>query len=329
MERNTLGRKNGSLIAAGALGAALVGCASSAPTPELVDARRAYDRAEESAAADYRPKQLLAAREALDRAEIAHDDDPGSAREARLATTAENKANIAMTQGEYAEANRTAAVVRTEKQREERAEERAEERREERAENRTLAKSTAHERDRNDLAVAEVREERAAARADARQEGIDAREERKEKIAETSDDHGQARAALQSLAQVATVKEDSRGIVISMAGSLLFPTGKGELSPIARSNLDQVATALEAQDQSAQFAIEGHTDDSGSAALNEQLSEKRAKAVADYLNERGIAEGRMRVAGFGERMPVAANDTDEGRAANRRVDIVVSKGAGK
>ena len=109
------------------------------------------------------------------------------------------------------------------------------------------------------------------------------------------------------------MKEDSRGVVISMAGSLLFPTGKGELSPIARRNLDQVATALEAQDQSAQFAIEGHTDDSGSAALNEQLSEKRAEAVADYLNERGIAEGRMRVAGFGERMPVAANDTEEGQ----------------
>jgi outer membrane protein OmpA-like peptidoglycan-associated protein len=320
MERKMLGRRNGSLIAAGALGAALVGCGSSAPTHELVDARRAYDRAEESAAADYRPAQLLAAREALDRAEQAHEDDPGSAREARLAETAEHKANAAMTQGEYAEAKRAATAVQKEERREERANE-----------NRALAKSTAVDRDRNDLAVTEAREERAAARADAREESIEAREERKDKIAETSDDHGgpQARAALQSLAQVATVKEDSRGVVISMAGSLLFPTGKGELSPIARRNLDQVATALEAQDKSAQFAIEGHTDGSGSAALNEQLSEQRAKAVADYLNERGIAQGRMRVAGFGERMPVAANDTEEGRAANRRVDIVVSKGAGK
>jgi outer membrane protein OmpA-like peptidoglycan-associated protein len=290
----------------------------------LVDARNAYDRAEDSAAADYRPAQLLDAREALDRAEIAHDDDPGSAREARLARTAEAKANMAMTQGEYAEANRTAKAVRVEEQREARANARTHD-------GRAAAKSAANERDREELAEerAEARAERADERADRAEARAEAIEDRNERIAETSDDHGgpQARAALQSLAQVATVKEDSRGVVISLAGSLLFPTGQGELSPIARRNLDQVASALERQDEDARFAVEGHTDDSGSAKLNEQLSAKRAQAVADYLNERGISEGRMRVAGFGERMPVAQNDTDEGRAANRRVDIVVSKGA--
>lgn len=324
MELKILSRtKNGSLMAAGVLGAALAGCASSPPTAELVDARRAYDRAEDSAAADYRPAQLLDAREALDRAEEAHDDDPGSAREARLSRTAEAKANMAMTQGEYAEAKRTQAAIRTEERREERANARANE-------SRALAKSAARDRDREDLAEqrAEERAELADDRADRAEARADAIQERNEKIAEQSNDHGgpQARAALQGLAQVATVKEESRGVVISLAGSLLFPTGKGELSPIARRSLDQVASALEAQDEDAQFAIEGHTDDSGSAALNEQLSAKRAQAVADYLNERGIPEGRMRVAGFGERMPVATNDTEQGQAANRRVDIVVGKG---
>src|SRR5262245_49328887 len=105
------------LLAASALGAALIGCGSSAPTQELVDARSAYDRAEDSAAADYRPARLQEARQALDRAEIAHADDPGSQREARLAEIAENKANVAMTQGEFAEARQAAASVRAETKR--------------------------------------------------------------------------------------------------------------------------------------------------------------------------------------------------------------------
>lgn len=65
--------------------------------------------------------------------------------------------------------------------------------------------------------------------------------------------------------------------------------------------------------------IQGHTDSKGTAAYNQKLSERRAKAVADYLAAHGINEGRVTVVGYGETMPVADNKTEEGRAHNRRV----------
>jgi outer membrane protein OmpA-like peptidoglycan-associated protein len=65
--------------------------------------------------------------------------------------------------------------------------------------------------------------------------------------------------------------------------------------------------------------IEGHTDSVGPEAYNQQLSERRARAVMDYLHNAGIGDNQFTAVGFGESRPIASNDTDEGRAANRRV----------
>ena len=66
--------------------------------------------------------------------------------------------------------------------------------------------------------------------------------------------------------------------------------------------------------------IEGHTDNQGEAAYNQQLSERRANSVAQYLIEKGIAPTRITRKGFGESLPAQSNDTEEGRAANRRTE---------
>lgn len=133
-----------------------------------------------------------------------------------------------------------------------------------------------------------------------------------------------AAAALASLAEVAKVKEESRGTVITLPGGVLFPSGGSTLSPSARVALGQVADALVAQPTETKIMIEGHTDDRGSDTSNQQLSQARADAVRAFLIERGMPSDRVEAIGKGESAPIAGNDTSEGRATNRRVEVVVS-----
>ena len=87
------------------------------------------------------------------------------------------------------------------------------------------------------------------------------------------------------------------------------------------TEIEQVAALLK-QDPSLQLAVNGHTDDSGDAAHNQQLSEGRAKSVVALLTAKGIDAARLTAAGFGSRQPVADNGTQEGKARNRRVELV-------
>jgi len=292
----------------------MVACASG-PTPQLADARRAYDEAEDSPAAERRPHELERAKIALDRAEQAHDDNPGSAREKQLAERAEYRARMVtarsnavvrdrhhyddngdMTAAEAAEVRRDRDVAETAEMRRERAE----------------AEATVARRDATDVEAAEIRRDRADAKV----------------VAETRNSKAQDRkaaAALQNLGQVANVKQEPRGVVITLSGSVLFPSGERELSPVARKSLDQVADALAKQPSSSTFQVEGFTDDSGSPNQNDQLAKERAKAVADHLVQSGIDPARIQVVSHGEKDPIANNDTPEGRATNRRVEIVVEQ----
>jgi len=271
-----------SVLAGSALALALGGCAAK-PSPELVDARRAYDRAEDSPAPQRDPRELERAKLALDRAEEAHDDDPGSAREQRLALTAKHRADEARARAEGRQA---------------------------RAEDTTASDSAERARRRHD-------DELAAARVDQAQVASDK--------PVTKADARKASAALQNLGPVANVKEEPRGVVITLSGTLLFPNGEKDMSPIAKQNLDQVAHALAEQPANTTFEVAGHTDDSGSEQQNRQLAAQRAKAVADYLINSGIDPARIRTAGYGEDRPIANNSTPEGRAENRRVEILVTR----
>jgi outer membrane protein OmpA-like peptidoglycan-associated protein len=128
------------------------------------------------------------------------------------------------------------------------------------------------------------------------------------------------------LEKQAGARRDGRGEVITLPGTMLFQTGKSKLSPTARARLDTVANALKTV-PSRTILVEGYTDSTGTDAVNIPLSEARAEEVKAYLISRGVPEANIRTRGFGPEHPIASNKSAEGRAANRRVEIVVPTGA--
>jgi outer membrane protein OmpA-like peptidoglycan-associated protein len=133
-----------------------------------------------------------------------------------------------------------------------------------------------------------------------------------------------ATKARDDLARIASVKQETRGTVITLSGSVLFASNLYELLPGAQAKLSQVANALLAGDPAATFVVEGHTDSQGKTATNQTLSVNRANAVRDYLVQHDIAADRITAQGYGETRTVADNGSADGRANNRRVEIVVS-----
>ncbi len=128
----------------------------------------------------------------------------------------------------------------------------------------------------------------------------------------------------QRLSELASVKEDERGTVLTLSGSLLFPSSKATLTPAAQRRLDEVSDAL-LTDKQRSIVIEGYTDSRGSDNFNMSLSQRRAEAVRNYLVSRGLEPTRVQAEGKGEAEPVASNADPEGRANNRRVEIVLEK----
>ena len=102
-----------------------------------------------------------------------------------------------------------------------------------------------------------------------------------------------------------------------------FALNKADLTEAAKRTLDDEVVTVLKDDPSLRVIVEGHTDSTGSAAYNQKLSERRAATVKAYLVGRGIAAERVKSVGYGETQPRASNDTAEGRAQNRRVEIKV------
>jgi outer membrane protein OmpA-like peptidoglycan-associated protein len=132
-----------------------------------------------------------------------------------------------------------------------------------------------------------------------------------------------AAAAALELARLASVKQEPRGMVITLSGSVLFASDKAELLPAAQQRLAEVAKALNDGNREAQIVVEGHTDAKGGESYNLELSARRAQAVRSYLVSQGIGQERIRSEGLGFSRPIADNKSAEGRANNRRVEIVV------
>ena len=107
---------------------------------------------------------------------------------------------------------------------------------------------------------------------------------------------------------------------LNIPNDISFDTGSYTIKPQLRAVLDPFASSLR-DDPAARIAIIGHTDNTGSDAVNNPLSVERAHSVRDYLTTRGVASARVETAGRGEREPVADNSTETGRAKNRRVEI--------
>jgi len=190
------------------------------------------------------------------------------------------------------------------------------------AERQAMAERAASEKQAMAAQIAAAQKEtesEASRRAAAQQEAEQAR------LAVAQSDQEQARLREQLRAQLNAIMkttDSARGLIVSMTG-LLFETGKSTLVPNVRENLARVAGILLGH-PGLEIEVEGHTDSVGSDAMNQSLSENRAEAVRQYLLAQGVPKDAIVSRGFGETMPLATNDTSDGKAQNRRVEIVVS-----
>jgi outer membrane protein OmpA-like peptidoglycan-associated protein len=270
----------------------LADCGTTLPPKELSDARAAYKRAAAGPAKDLAPAQLDTGHEALTNAEKSFEDEGDEPVTRDLAYVALRRIELA-----ESDAAREAA---------------------ERAHAKADKDFKEGQLDALDKTKAELQRERTTGRVEVAKAKAELDTERKARL----DAEKKAAAALASLQEIAKVKEESRGVVITLSGAVLFATGKHTLLPIARDKLDDVAKAL--LDQSfKQITVEGHTDSKGSASKNEALSQQRADSVREYLVSKGIPSDKIKAVGLGSSRPVAENDTADGRANNRRVEIVV------
>lgn len=271
------------------------GCAG-APPSSLVDARKAYKRASESPAQQLAPDQLHAAEVFLKTAEQTYEDEGESANMRDRAYVAMRKAELAEAQAGIVQANMQAQTA---------------EEREQQARQRESA-ATASQLAETQAELASAREQNAA-----HSQELQSERERREQA------EAAQRQALQALDRVGEVKQEPRGTVLTLSGSVIFASGKSQLLPAARNKLSEVAAALAAGNKDSKIVVEGHTDSVGSSELNRELSLQRAMAVRDELIANGVSPTRLDVQGYGATRPVADNSSQAGRANNRRVEIVV------
>jgi outer membrane protein OmpA-like peptidoglycan-associated protein len=133
----------------------------------------------------------------------------------------------------------------------------------------------------------------------------------------------QLRASLlDQLNTILQTRDSARGLIVSMS-DVLFDSGSSTLKPAAREMLAKISGILLAH-PGLRLQVEGHTDSIGSDEFNQQLSERRAGSVQDFLVEQGVQTSAVTAQGYGKLLPVADNETAEGRQRNRRVELVVN-----
>jgi outer membrane protein OmpA-like peptidoglycan-associated protein len=274
----------------------LTACGASAPPPELVDARKAVGKAMAGPAAQLAPAQLDTAKQALAKAESQWEEEGSDDYRAKdLAYIAQCRAEIA-----EAEAGRAQAEN-----------------------DRKSADKNFKESQLDALKSTKTEAEKTKAQLESEKRALDAEKKaRAEAEKRSAEAEKKLAAAMASLQEIAKVKEEARGVVITLSGAVLFATGKSTLLPIAMDKITEVAKALKDQGYKS-LLVEGHTDSQGSADKNMVLSQQRADAVRSHLVSQGIPSDKIRAQGIGSSRPVADNSTADGRANNRRVEIIV------
>lgn len=185
----------------------------------------------------------------------------------------------------------------------------------------TAARTAAELRQAAEAATARAREEA----ENARQEATTAKETAVSAQAEAEQIRKRAQAEVgrleEALGQVAETRRTALGLVMNLSGDhLKFEFDKAELRPQDKELLSRIAgILLTSHDYT--ISVNGHTDDVGSDAYNQQLSERRAQAVRDYLVKAGLPEDILSVEGHGKALPLVAGSTDKARAQNRRVEL--------
>jgi outer membrane protein OmpA-like peptidoglycan-associated protein len=286
--------KTSSLLTAIICAGVLSACATTVPI-ELVDARDAYHRASVGNTAQVAPAELHVANLALAQAEQSFKTDPDSYRTRDLAYVAWRKAQLADAAASIAIQQKSEAQAKNDYQT---------------TQGKVVAKTKQDlSQTRSALAASQRIGEATAEQLSTEQEARAAAEKR-------------AADAQAALAKLAAVKEEPRGMVITLSGSVLFASNRAVLLPEARTRLDQVAEVL-LTSRERKLTVEGHTDSQGSVNFNLDLSQRRADAVRSYLVERGYQGDLIQAHGLGKGNPIADNGSAEGRANNRRVEIII------
>ena len=162
----------------------------------------------------------------------------------------------------------------------------------------------------------------AAAQADAERSRLAALQAQQSAQQAENDKAAMRTRLSEQLNSILQTRDSARGLIVSMS-DVLFDTGKYSLKPGAREKLEKVAGILLAY-PGLNIEVGGYTDNVGSDAFNQNLSEQRAGSVRDYLVQQGVAMNSVTAKGFGNTLPVASNDNSAGRQQNRRVELVVS-----
>lgn len=288
-----------SLIAAGLLAA----CASTAPSAELEQARSAVSAAAgDPIVNQYAPVELKEATEALARADREWADDHDETETNHLAYLARQRAEIATNAARSRQLDASIQQAGSEADRI-------------RLQARTLEADQARLRAQQAQQQAMTAEQRAAqqqAAAAAAQAQANAAQDRVR--------------ALEAQLRDMEAQQTERGLLVTL-GDVLFAFNKAELSPQAGPRLDKLASFLK-QFPDRKLLIEGYTDSVGGDSYNQNLSERRAQSVRDALVQRGVDSSRITAMGYGKAHPVADNASPEGRAMNRRVEIVITDDKG-
>lgn len=279
--------------------AVLVGACSSAPrTTTLLDQTRSDYRVAQSNpnVASYAPQEMKQASEAMAQADAAASRPDSEEKINNLAYLAKQK--IALTQEVAKQRAAEAAVAIAAKERDQM---RLDQRTNEANQARTSAEQSrlAAQRAQDEASEAQRKTQEAQARA------------------------AQLEAQLADLA----AKKTERGMIITL-GDVLFATNQARLNAEGMRTAQKLANVLQNNPERT-VLIEGFTDSTGTAAHNQALSERRAGAVRNALQEQGIGRERIAIRGYGAAYPVAANDTAQNRQLNRRVEIVLSDEAGR
>jgi outer membrane protein OmpA-like peptidoglycan-associated protein len=267
----------------------LAAACASAPPRELKDAHAAFDRTSHGEAAELVPADVHEAQVQLTAADVSFNQTGDSPETRDLAYAAKRKAELADVRAQAAASAKEQADAQ--------------------------ARLQALKDQQGRLTSAEL--------SSAQQQLATQGQQLANAEQQKADAEQRARQAAADLARIASVKQEPRGMVITLSGGVLFASAKYDLLPQAQAKLSEVADVLTKQDKDSKIVVQGYTDSQGNASFNQDLSQHRAEAVRTYLVSHGIAEDRITAQGFGPGNPVADNASPEGRANNRRVEIIV------
>ncbi len=289
----------GVLALAGGLFAAASGCGHASISPQLSAARAVMAEARAGSAQRLEPDEVLAAQRTLT---LAEGQEDGSIQEQHYAYVAERQTRTAMS-----DARRTLIEQGVEA---DQHEYQAELERVARERGVALGTTQVALADRQRVVEQQQRDLVAT-------DAALATEQQARRDAEAN-----AAAAIERLRLLASVRVEATETIITLSGEVLFETDQSVLRPEARERLTAVADAMRAS-PSQLGVVAGYTDSRGTDAHNQQLSQARADSVRDFLLSAGVPADRLRSEGRGEASPIASNDSAEGRANNRRVEIIL------